>query len=60
MLKLLVRAARECVSLSGEEKAQLLEAHGHHCAHCGARGGLQLDHIKRVSDSHLEQKFQPL
>ncbi len=23
-------------------------------------GGLQLDHIARVSDSHLEQKFQPL
>jgi hypothetical protein len=60
VLKLLVRAARERVSLSGEEKAQLLEDYGHRCAHCSARGGLQMDHIARVSDSFLEQKFQPL
>jgi 5-methylcytosine-specific restriction endonuclease McrA len=60
VLKLLVRAARERVSLSGEEKAELLEKHGHRCAQCGARGGLQMDHIARVSDSFLEQKFQAL
>jgi len=60
VLKILLRAKQERVFLDGEAKARVMEQFDHRRALCGSRGGLQMDHIARVSDSHLQQAFQPL
>lgn len=62
VLQTLVRRSRERTWLTTEEKALVLEAHGHCCAICGSKGGapLEFDHVARFSESYQEQVFQPL
>jgi hypothetical protein len=52
---------RERVYLTGEQKAELLEAHDYRCALCDRRSSaFEYDHIDRFSESFGEQRFQPL
>ena len=56
-------AKKERVYLTGEEKAELLDAYGHSCAVCGASGPLEWDHKQALCTSMGRQtpdNFQPL
>ena len=60
VLQGLAKSSRERITLTGEEKAEILEEHGHCCAACGSKGTLEFDHVQRLSCSYGKQEFQPL
>jgi hypothetical protein len=61
VLLALLKEGRERVYLTGEEKAQLLEAHDNRCALCGVQWAeFEWDHIAPLAQSLGAQRFQPL
>ena len=57
LLRLLRRRERMC--LTGEQKAELLEAYNHRCAACGAKSSqLEWDHKESFSTSLWEQTIE--
>ena len=46
---------KERTDLDGEEKHELLEAHGYACANCGDRCKVEFDHTIRFSQSYGEE-----
>ena len=63
VLNLLVKRGKEREYLSGEQKAELLEAYGHACALCGQRTStFEWDHVVALRGlvAGQEQTFQPV
>ena len=56
----LLKHGKERLYLIGEQKAELLERYDFACAHCGAKGFLEWDHIEPLKENYGAQNFQPL
>ena len=57
----LLKHGRQRVTLTGEEKAELLDQYNHRCALCNSTSDfLEWDHVERYSESFEQTSFQPL
>ena len=61
VLQTLLKQGNQRETISGQEKADILDAYNNKCAICGSRGKLELDHICRHSESFGgANELQPL
>ena len=63
VLLLLVKRGKTREYLTGEQKSELLDAHGYRCALCGQKSSrFEFDHIVRLQQlvAGQEQMFQPV